>query len=141
MDRVTQLEDAFDTLLKVMASSIAYLSRKAPHMQINPRVPLTVLGNTEALADAELASNRHELVTDLVTQAKDVQWRISLLPDAADEPQDVRYCAYQDARIAELDAELRQANSEYRESVAEARAYTLTRRTLCTTGLCCQPPV
>lgn len=90
MDRVTQLEEAFDTLLKVMASAIAYLSRRAPHKQINPRVPLTLLGNTEALSDEELAASSHELVSDLVRQAKDVQWRISQLPDTTDEPEDVR---------------------------------------------------
>lgn len=80
MDPITQLEDALDTLLKVMASAIAYLSRKAGHKQVNPRIPLTVLGTTEALPDEELASNRDELVHDLVAQAKEVEARIGSLP-------------------------------------------------------------
>lgn len=80
MDPITHLEDALDTLLKVMASAIAYLSRKAGHKQVNPRIPLTVLGTTEALPDEELASNRDELVHDLVAQAKEVEARIGSLP-------------------------------------------------------------
>ncbi|WFD34089.1 hypothetical protein MCUN1_000921 [Malassezia cuniculi] len=114
MDRVTQLEDAFDTLVKVMASAIAYLSRKASHKQVNARIPLTVLGNTEALTDDDLASNRQELVADLIAQAKDVQWRISQLPDTSDDPND-------NTHLAALETELHQANNEYREAVAEAR--------------------
>lgn len=80
MDPITQLEDALDTLLKVMASAIAYLSRKAGHKQVNSRVPLTVLGNTEALPEEELAASREELVQDLVSQAKEVEQRIDALP-------------------------------------------------------------
>lgn len=80
MDPITRLEDSLDTLLKVMASAIAYLSRKAGHKQVNPRVPLTVLGTTEALPEDELRANRDELVHDLVAQAKEVEQHIAALP-------------------------------------------------------------
>lgn len=80
MDPITQLEDSLDTLLKVMASAIAYLSRKAGHKQVNERVPLTVLGTTEALPDDVLKANRDELVHDLVSQAKEVEQHIRALP-------------------------------------------------------------
>jgi len=90
MDRVTQLEDAYDTLLKVMAAATAYLSRKAHHVQVNPSVPLTVLGNTEAASDEVLTSSRQEMVKDLVAQAKEVQWRIDQLPSDDLHPDSVR---------------------------------------------------
>ena len=77
MEPITELEDSLDTLLKVMASAIAYLSRKAGHKQVNQEVPLTTLGNTEGLSEDVLASNREELIEDLISQAKDVEQRIS----------------------------------------------------------------
>lgn len=80
MSAITELEDSLDMLLKVMASAIAYLSRKAAHTQVNPTVPLTTLGNTDAPSFEALQGTRAELVQDIVSQAQDVQLRISHLP-------------------------------------------------------------
>lgn len=101
MDRVTQLEEAYDTLLRIMAAAIAYLSRKAPHMQVNPTVPLTLLGNTEAIAPEDLASSRTELVEDLVLQAKEVSWRIDQLPKADEAGESVSDTASPVVRCAD----------------------------------------
>ena len=49
-----------------MASAIAYLSRKAAHTQVNPTVPLTTLGNTDAPSFEALQGTRAELVQDIV---------------------------------------------------------------------------
>lgn len=101
---LTELEDALDTLLKIMASAIAYQSRKAGHRQVDPDVPLTTLGNTEGLSDEALAASRDELVHDLIAQAKDVERRIAALPvpDEDDDAQVRRWthpgCAPRHAR-------------------------------------------
>ncbi|WFD01625.1 hypothetical protein MOBT1_000301 [Malassezia obtusa] len=114
MDPITRLEDSLDTLLKVMASAIAYLSRKAGHKQVNPRVPLTVLGTTEALPEDELRANRDELVHDLVAQAKEVEQHIAALP-VLDTDESART-----ARLEALQGQLRTANDEYRAALQEA---------------------
>ncbi|PKI84461.1 hypothetical protein MVES_001716 [Malassezia vespertilionis] len=117
MDRITPLEDALDTLIKVMASAIAYLSRKAGHEQVNARVPLTVLGTTEALPTETLAKNREELVHDLVAQAKEVEQCIQALPTWGDEYTD----AALSARLVAKQASLVEANGAYREALEEAQ--------------------
>ncbi|WFD47638.1 hypothetical protein GLX27_002290 [Malassezia furfur] len=114
MDPITQLEDSLDTLLKVMASAIAYLSRKAGHKQVNARVPLTVLGTTEALPDDVLKANRDELVHDLVSQAKEVEQHIRALP-SLDTDEEART-----ARLEALQTRLHTANDAYRAAVQEA---------------------
>lgn len=114
MDAITELENSLDTLLKVMASAIAYLSRKAGHQQVNAAVPLTTLGNTEGLTPEALAASRDELVDDLVAQARDVERRIYALPcvDATE--------AVQMERIGALEARLQEANQDYRAALDEA---------------------
>lgn len=92
MHALTELEDSLDTLLKVMASAIAYTSRKASHKQVHPQVPLTTLGNTEGLAPDVMAASRDELVNDLITQAKDVQQRIQELP-GTDQSEEAQVCS------------------------------------------------
>ncbi|WFD19037.1 hypothetical protein MCAP1_001252 [Malassezia caprae] len=111
---LTELEDSLDTLLKVMASAIAYTSRKSSHKQVHPQVPLTTLGNTEGLAPDVMAASQDELVSDLITQAKDVQRRISELPamDQSDEAQM--------AALADLERDLHEANQEYKQALSEA---------------------
>lgn len=88
MGAIAELEDSVDMLLKVMASAIAYLSRKAAHKQVNPAVPLTTLGRTDVPSFEELQSTRAELVQDIVLQAKDVQRRIDTLPTFVPTEQD-----------------------------------------------------
>lgn len=92
---LTELEDSLDTLLKVMASAIAYMSRKSSHKQVDPQVPLTTMGNTEGLPPDALNASRDELVSDLILQAKDVKQRIDalLITDTTEEAQ-VRMNSY-----------------------------------------------
>lgn len=116
MSAITELEDSLDMLLKVMASAIAYLSRKAAHTQVNPTVPLTTLGNTDAPSFEALQGTRAELVQDIVSQAQDVQLRISHLPTTM-LSEDEHAC-----EIRALETELQEANREYIQSLDEARA-------------------
>lgn len=116
MSAITELEDSLDMLLKVMASATAYLSRKAAHTQVNPTVPLTTLGNTDAPSFEALQGTRAELVQDIVSQAQDVQLRISHLPTTM-LSEDEHAC-----EIRALETELQEANREYIQSLDEARA-------------------
>lgn len=92
MDSISELEVALDTLIKVMASAVAYLSRKAAHKQVNTVVPLTVLGTPESVSDDVLAAQREELVQGLVKQAKDVEQCIQKLPHFDHVTDQVRLC-------------------------------------------------
>ncbi|KAL4402609.1 RNA polymerase II transcriptional regulator [Malassezia pachydermatis] len=122
MEPITELEDSLDTLLKVMASAIAYLSRKSGHKQVNQEVPLTTLGNTEGLSEDVLASNREELIEDLISQAKDVEQRISDLSLAS---------VKEDAQMEEivsLEKELHAANQDYQQALDDANALSAKLR-------------
>lgn len=128
MSAITELEDSLDMLLKVMASAIAYLSRKAAHTQVNPTVPLTTLGNTDAPSFEALQGTRAELVQDIVSQAQDVQLRISHLPTTMlSEDEHVRMADLprKACEICALETELQEANREYIQSLDEARMYIL----------------
>lgn len=126
MSAITELEDSLDMLLKVMASAIAYLSRKAAHTQVNPTVPLTTLGNTDAPSFEALQGTRAELVQDIVSQAQDVQLRISHLPTTMlSEDEHVRMADLprKAFEIRALETELEEANREYIQSLDEARMF------------------
>ncbi|WFD30949.1 hypothetical protein MSPP1_001975 [Malassezia sp. CBS 17886] len=116
MDNIAQLEDAFDTLFKVMASAVAYLSRKAGHKQVNATVPVTLLGNTEALDNAVLQASRDELVQDLIVQAKDVEMRIQALPAGSSDD----LSQILGARLTDWEERMKEANRDYQEALDEA---------------------
>lgn len=48
MDRLTQTQDSLDELIKIMYSSLGYLTKKANFQQVNPSFPVTqVIPNAE----------------------------------------------------------------------------------------------
>lgn len=130
MDAITELENSLDTLLKVMASAIAYLSRKAGHQQVNAAVPLTTLGNTEGLTPEALAASRDELVDDLVAQACDVERRIYALPcvDATEAVQ-VRWRTHAHSRWS-VSARSRRAYRKRTRTTAQRLTKLVRRRNL-----------
>ncbi|KIS70403.1 uncharacterized protein UMAG_11681 [Mycosarcoma maydis] len=84
MDLLTQLDNDIDLLLKIMSSSIAYISRKAKHAPLpDSTIPLTVLGKTEAVSAVELDASISELVADLVDKADSIREIIEHLPTEA----------------------------------------------------------
>lgn len=143
-DQIETLEEAIDFLLKIMAASISYLSRKAPHIQTNPDVPLSVLPQAakDALVDEEtMVESAEELVQDLMIKAKQVEKLIKDLPEwsAANGEQlaqvrlkqvqplsartDLYPCGSQNGELQAVQTEMLVANKEYREAVEEARAF------------------
>ncbi|WFD43282.1 hypothetical protein MPSI1_001943 [Malassezia psittaci] len=118
MDPILQVDTALDTLLKIMASAIAYLSRKASHKQVNSRVPVTVHGSTEALSDEALEASRKELIHDLIAQAKELEHFIDLLPALNRDEQ------AKSARLESLQDRLLKANAEYRTTLQDAPGST-----------------
>ncbi|KDN45099.1 hypothetical protein K437DRAFT_126255 [Tilletiaria anomala UBC 951] len=124
-DEIETLEEAIDFLLRIMAASISYLTRKAPHVQTNPAIPLVLLSATasQTLVDEEtMVESADELVQDLMMKAKQVEAYIGDLPEWASRD------GQQPAQIAELEAlqsEMRHANEEYRAAVREASVLQL----------------
>ncbi|EPQ26561.1 uncharacterized protein PFL1_05883 [Pseudozyma flocculosa PF-1] len=129
MDLVTQLDNDIDLLLKIMSSSIAYVSRKAKHQQLpDSLVPLTITGRTEAVEPHEMSESIDELVADLVLKAKEIQEIILHLPDdKLGEDETLQ------RDLAQLESEMRVANQDYRQALKEAETLrdqvkTLTRQ-------------
>lgn len=137
MDLLTQLDKDIDLLLKIMSSSIAYISRKAKHQQLpQSAVPLTILGKTEAVEPEVMDESIQELVEDLVTKAREIQEIILHIPDdnLGDDAALVSLflaLLYSDwnasaemnpkqKELEHLEAEMKEANVEYRKAVKEA---------------------
>lgn len=116
MDRVTQLEEGIDMLLKIMAASISYLSRKADFKQLHPLVPPTVRA-PDAVDDATMQESTRELVEDLVQKAKEVEVLIAALPAPTETEEE------QAAELAALEEQVQVANREYRDALSEAGEY------------------
>ena len=109
-DPIATLEEAIDFLLKIMAASISYLTRKAPHIQLHPEIPLAALSEkaAENLVDEEtMVESAEELVQDLMLKAKEVELLINALPPwtnevTADIPAEVSWSCRSIARYPEL---------------------------------------
>ncbi|PWN47232.1 hypothetical protein IE53DRAFT_321569 [Violaceomyces palustris] len=117
MDLLTQLDNDIDLLLKIMSSSIAYVSRKASHTQLpGSDVPIALLGRTEAVPPPVMSESINELVQDLVQKANEVKQIILHLPDdnlsllPPEQEQDLK----------SLQDQMLEANREYKEAIAEA---------------------
>ncbi|KAN0063287.1 hypothetical protein ACQY0O_004451 [Thecaphora frezii] len=118
MDLLTQLDNDIDLLLKIMSSSIAYVSRKAKHQQLpDSTIPLTITGKTEAVEPQEMRESINELVHDLVLKAKQIQDIILHLPD---DKLGEDHALQQD--LAQLETQLHAANQDYRAAVKEAQS-------------------
>lgn len=104
----------------MVASTVAYVTRKAPHVPTRPDAPLSMLGATAAtiLVDEQtMATSIEELVSDLVRQAGTVRTLIAHVPQY-----DVQIQG-QPERLAQLQKEMHGANLEYEALVKEASEY------------------
>ncbi|SPC66836.1 uncharacterized protein UHOD_02338 [Ustilago sp. UG-2017b] len=110
MDLLTQLDTSLDLLLRIMSSSIAYISRKALHTPLpSSTVPLTVLGKTEAIDPVEMDDAIAELVSDLVDKAQSIREIIQHLPTKQSLGGDQEL----ETHLKRLQEEMRDANQEY----------------------------
>ncbi|GAA6033289.1 hypothetical protein JCM8097_006671 [Rhodosporidiobolus ruineniae] len=130
MDRLTQTQNSIDDLVRIIYSTLSYLSRKASFKQLNPNFPVT-----QAIPGAEppdvFEQNRKELVTDFLRKAKQLDFLIDALPGASgstgegapvgeggnpDEEQERR----DEHELKELEDEMRRVNEDYLEALGEA---------------------
>ncbi|KAK0444598.1 uncharacterized protein EV420DRAFT_993226 [Desarmillaria tabescens] len=107
MDRITQLQDEIEQLLTIMSNSLAYLTSRSNFLQVNAAVPVTKSRNPEKYDAVEIfEGNKRELVTDLLTKAKQVEYLIQSLPQPEEEENQAR-------RLQRLEEEMSVANAEY----------------------------
>ncbi|KLO17573.1 hypothetical protein SCHPADRAFT_793933, partial [Schizopora paradoxa] len=115
MDRITQLQNEIEQLLTIMSSSIAYLTSRTNFEQVSEAIPITKQRNPEKVDTPEVfEANKKELVTDLVTKAKQIEVLIHSLPVPESEEE-------QATRLQELEGEMQKANDEYKIAVYRAR--------------------
>lgn len=131
MDRITQLQDATDQLIRIMFNSIDYLTKKATFKQVNPDFPITqTIPGSE---DPQIFDERkRQLAEQLLYKAKQIETLIALLPSASDlkprsqtddsanpngeglekDEADV-LAGDNDKELQELEVELQEVNAEY----------------------------
>ncbi|QRV76820.1 subunit 21 of mediator complex protein [Ceratobasidium sp. AG-Ba] len=115
MDKLTQLHDAIESLLTIMSSSIVYLVTRNSFRQVNPDIPVTVTRPPDREDPPDVfEANKRELVNDLITKAKQIEFLIKSLPPP--EPE-----AEQATRLLSLEAEMKLANEEYKLALARAQ--------------------
>ncbi|KAB5592994.1 hypothetical protein CTheo_3548 [Ceratobasidium theobromae] len=115
MDKLTQLHDAIESLLVIMSNSVIYLVTRNSFRQVNPNIPITKTRPPEREDPLDVfEANKRELVNDLITKAKQIEYLIASLPPPEPEPE-------QAARLISLEAQIKQANEEYRQALARAR--------------------
>ncbi|SPO43993.1 uncharacterized protein PSANT_01678 [Moesziomyces antarcticus] len=118
MDLLTQLDGDIDLLLKIMSSSVAFISRKASHTPLpSSTIPLSVLGKTEAITPAEMDEAIAELVSDLIEKADSIRSIIRHLPTAQDLATDTQL----QTQLDQIQSEMAHANHEYQEAVHMAK--------------------
>lgn len=118
MDLLTQLDNDLDLLLRIMSSSIAYISRKAKHTPLpSSSIPLTILGKTESIEPTDMDEAISELVSDLVEKASSIREIIEHLPTAESLGGDKELAE----ELGRLEGELGEVNGEYRSVVEECR--------------------
>ncbi|ESK91295.1 hypothetical protein Moror_2840 [Moniliophthora roreri MCA 2997] len=116
MDRITQLQDEIQNLLRIMSSSIAYLTTRTNFLQVSPDIPVTKQRNPEKYDLPEVfEANKQELVADLVVKAKQVEYLIDSLPEPESEEDQAK-------RLQALEEEMNVANEEYMKAVARMKA-------------------
>lgn len=118
MDLLTQLDSDIDLLLKIMSSSVAFISRKAKHAPLpSSTIPLTILGKTEAIEPDAMDEAIGELVTDLVEKAAGIREIIEHLPTKESLSGDAEL----EQELGRLEGEMRGVNEEYRAAVEECK--------------------
>lgn len=115
MDRITQLQDEIQHLLRIMSNSIAYLTSRSTFLQVSPEVPVTKQRNPEKFDPPDVfEANQKELVTDLIVKAKQIEYLINSLPEPEPEEQQAK-------RLQELEDEMQIANAQYIRAVNRAK--------------------
>ncbi|KAG6861330.1 hypothetical protein C0995_001309 [Termitomyces sp. Mi166 len=98
-----------------MSNTIAYLTSRTNFLQVTPDIPITKQRNPEKYDVSEVfEANKKELVADLMTKAKQVEYLIKSLPEP--EPEEA-----QAKRLAALEGEMQVANAEYIRAVNRAK--------------------
>ncbi|GAA5887886.1 hypothetical protein JCM16303_007371 [Sporobolomyces ruberrimus] len=117
MDRLTQTQNSIDELVRIMSSSISYLSRQSNFKQLNENYPVT---QSIPNADPEdvFEANRKELVTDLLRKAKQLEYLIDSLPS----PTSAQGDPTTDRDLANLETETQAVNQEYLAALSEAES-------------------
>lgn len=116
MDLLTQLDSEIDLLLKIMSSSISFISRKAIHSTLpSSSIPLTILGKTEAISEAEMDEAIAELVQDLVEKAASIKEIIQHLPTEGSLGGDKEL----EQDLTRMESEMKVVNTEYKEAREE----------------------
>ncbi|RXW12485.1 hypothetical protein EST38_g13366 [Candolleomyces aberdarensis] len=115
MDRITQLQDEIQQILQIMSNTITYLTSRTTFLQISPEIPVTKSRNPEKYDTPDVfEANKREMVTDLVTKAKQIEYLINSLPEP--EPEEI-----QALRLKALEDEMTTANEEYIRAVNRAK--------------------
>ncbi|GAA5847959.1 hypothetical protein JCM3766R1_005920 [Sporobolomyces carnicolor] len=116
MDRLTQTQDSIDELIKIMSSSISYLSRQSNFKQLNENYPITqTIPNADP--DDVFEANRKELVTDFLRKAKQLEYLIDSLPSPPSQDE-----LETEHDLAQLETEAQETNREYLLALEEAEA-------------------
>ncbi|KAG5723486.1 hypothetical protein E4T56_gene17037 [Termitomyces sp. T112] len=98
-----------------MSNTIAYLTSRTNFLQVTPDIPITKQRNPEKYDIPEVfEANKKELVADLMTKAKQVEYLIKSLPEP--EPEEA-----QAKRLAALEEEMQVANADYIRAVNRAK--------------------
>jgi len=102
--------------MTIMSSSIAYLCGRSNFRQVSEDIPVTKQRNAEKVDPPEVFdANKKELVADLVTKAKQIEYIIQSLP--VPEPEQT-----QALRLKDLEEQMQQTNDEYTTAVQRAKA-------------------
>lgn len=98
-----------------MSRSLQYLTSRTTFLQISDAIPVTKQRNTERYDPADVfEANQRELVEDLITKAKQVEYLINSLPVPEPEKE-------QADRLHFLEIQMDDANEEYRQALGRAK--------------------
>ncbi|KAG1150768.1 hypothetical protein G6F37_002029 [Rhizopus arrhizus] len=112
MDRLTQLQDAIDAMARMFTNSIYYVHEKSSMAELNKEIPVSQ-PKVQADDPQVFKENMHELVSDLVKKAKEIDSLIEVLPgiqQTEEEQIDI---------LKALEEENKVVNSEYEEAVRD----------------------
>ncbi|WVF66023.1 hypothetical protein IAT40_000761 [Kwoniella sp. CBS 6097] len=117
MDRITQLQDAILDLLTITSTSIEYITKRTQFEQTSTAIP-TTLQTPHAASRAEYKASIETFVADIIRRSKDIKTLIAALPRKDDS-------AGRAQRLTELQEEMKIANEEYKEALAQSEELLL----------------
>ncbi|KAG2217710.1 hypothetical protein INT45_009073 [Circinella minor] len=112
MDRLTQLQDAIDAMARMLTNSLFYVHEKSTMAELNNQISIAQ-PKIQADPPEEFNQNMHELATDLVKKAKEIDALIEVLPGIKNSEED------QIRILEELEEENKKANEDYQAAVNE----------------------